>query len=242
VTSETTTTRTRQDPPVPQSSDDDITEADAAEEMSTVNLEKPSAETHEVTESDADDSEAGDEDTAIDGEESADVTDAAPTGRKWARAGIAVLAVLLLAALSVTALLYLKSYRPAQQTNAARTQIVLDAAKTGTVAALSYSPDNLDKDLATAKSHLTGDFLNYYTQFTDEVVRPAVKHKQVATAANVVRAAVSEMHPDTATVLVFVNQETTSKDRNEPSMVASSVLVTMTKTDGNWLISAFNPI
>ena len=57
---------------------------------------------------------------------------------------------------------------------------------------LSYSPDNLDKDLDAAKSHLTGDFLTYYTQFTDQVVRPAVKTKKVSTSANVVQAAVGE--------------------------------------------------
>ena len=38
----------------------------------------------------------------------------------------------------------------------------VDAARDGTVAMLSYKPDTLDQDFAAAKSHLTGDFLNYY--------------------------------------------------------------------------------
>lgn len=154
----------------------------------------------------------------------------------------AALAVLLVASAGLTAWLYFASYRPDQQTGPAASGVVLDAAKQGTVAALSYSPGSLDKDLDTAKSHLTGDFLAYYTEFTDSVVRPAVKKKSVSTTAEVVRAAVSELHPDQAKVLVFVNQTTTSADRPQPSMSASSINITMTKVDGKWLISAFDPV
>ncbi|OBF18564.1 hypothetical protein A5727_00895 [Mycobacterium sp. ACS4331] len=152
------------------------------------------------------------------------------------------LAVLLAASAAVTTWLYFTSYRPDQKVDAAAQQAALDAAKSGTVAALTYSPEELDKDLETAKSQMTGDFLSYYTKFTDEVVRKAVADKKVSTTAQVVRAAVSEMGPETAKVLVFVNQATTSNDRPDPSMAASSVLVTMTKVDGKWLISAFDPV
>jgi len=64
----------------------------------------------------------------------------------------------------------------------------------------------------------------------------------VKTEANVVRAAVSDMHPDRAVVLVFVNQVTTSKDRPDPALATSSVMVTMVKNSGRWLISEFNPV
>ncbi len=155
---------------------------------------------------------------------------------------VIALAVLLVASAAVTAWLYFTKYRPAQLTGETAQAQVLEDAKTGTLAALTYSPDSLDEDLTTAKSHLTGDFLSYYTTFTDDVVRKAVDEKKVATTAEIVRAAVSEMNPDTAKVLLFVNQTTTSADRPDPSMAASSVLVTMTKVDGDWLISAFDPV
>lgn len=162
--------------------------------------------------------------------------------RRSGRILAAVLAVLLVASAGLTAWLYFHSYRPAQAVNQAASDTVLQQAKDATIAVLSYSPDNLDKDLEAAKSHLTGDFLNYYTQFTDQVVRPAVKAKKVSTSANVVQAAVSEMQPEQAKVLVFVNQITTSADRTEPALTASSVIVTMKKIDGKWLISAFDPV
>ena len=74
------------------------------------------------------------------------------------------------------------------------------------------------------------------------MVRPAVQQKKVSTTANVVQAAISEMHPDNATVLVFVNQTTTSAERADPSLATSSVVVKMDKIDGKWLISEFNPV
>ena len=74
------------------------------------------------------------------------------------------------------------------------------------------------------------------------MVRPAVTQKGVKTEANVARAAVSEMHPSQAQVLVFVNQVTTSKDRPSPALATSAVMVTMVKSGGRWLISEFKPI
>ncbi len=212
----------------------------------------PEAEAADVADAQADATAA--EATEPADTEAAQAADAAvgePTGAaaektepkpKGARLLVIALAVLLVASAAVTTWLYFTKYRPAQLTGATAQSEVLDAAKTGTLAALTYSPEDLDGDLETAKSHLTGDFLSYYTTFTDDVVRKAVDEKKVATTAEVVRAAVSEMNPDTAKVLLFVNQTTTSADRPDPSMAASSVLVTMTKVDGNWLISAFDPV
>jgi len=158
------------------------------------------------------------------------------------RIGAIVLAVALLASAGVAAWLYFGQYRPGQQTNDAAANVALDAAKTGTVALLSYSPESLDKDFAAAKSHLTGDFLSYYTQFTQQIVTPAAKQKSVKTAASVVRAAVSEMHSDSAVVLVFINQNTTSKENPDGAFAASAVKVGLKKINDAWLISSFDPV
>jgi Mce-associated membrane protein len=156
--------------------------------------------------------------------------------------GVILLAASLIASAGVAAWLYFNQYRPDQQTDAAASQIALDAAKTGTVALLSYSPESLDKDFAAAKSHLTGDFLSYYTQFTETIVTPAAQQKAVKTTASVVRAAVSELRPHSAVVLVFVNQNTTSKENPDGAFAVSSVKVSLTKIDGTWLISSFDPV
>jgi Mce-associated membrane protein len=160
----------------------------------------------------------------------------------WARLGVLLLAVALVASAGVAAWLYFKQFRPDQEMNAAASTVALDAAKNGTISLLSYSPEKLDKDFANAKSHLTGDFLSYYTQFTDQVVTPAAKQKSVKTSATVVRAAVSEMHPDSAVVLVFINQVTTSKENPDGAFAASAVKVGLKKISDAWLISSFDPV
>jgi Mce-associated membrane protein len=153
-----------------------------------------------------------------------------------------LLTLALVASAGVTAWLYFNDFRPNQETNASAATEALESAKDATVSLLSYSPESLDKDFTTAKSHLTGDFLSYYTQFTEQIVKPAAKDKAVKTSASVVRAAVSELHPDSAVVLVFINQTTTSKENPDGAFAASSVKVGMKKIDGTWLISAFDPV
>jgi Mce-associated membrane protein len=152
------------------------------------------------------------------------------------------LILLLLISGGVATWLYFERYQPNRQTDPSVARAVISAASDGTVALLSYSPESLDKDFATAKSHLSGDFLSYYNQFTDQIVGPAAKEKSLKTTARVIGAAVSELHPNSAVVLVYVDQSTTSKDRPDPSESASSVLVSVTRVNGNWLITKFDPI
>jgi Mce-associated membrane protein len=154
----------------------------------------------------------------------------------------AALVLGLLAAGGLAGWLYFAQFRPDTQTDNAVAQSAVNAARDGTVALLSYKPDTLNQDFAAAKSHLTGDFLNYYDQFTKEVVTPAAQTKGVTTTAQVAGAAVSELNPDKAVVLVFINQATTSKERPDPAMASSSAKVSLAKVHGEWLITKFDPV
>ncbi|WP_063064899.1 hypothetical protein [Nocardia violaceofusca] len=160
------------------------------------------------------------------------------------RAGVGpgALGALALASVAAATGVYFTQYRPDQQTDEAAQRAATAAATDGSVAILSYAPDTLDHDLTTAKSFLTGDFLTYYGQFTQQVVAPAAKQKTVKTSAAVVRSAVEQIHPDSAVVLVFINQTTTTSDKPDPSMTSSSVKVSLSHVDGKWLISSFDPV
>ncbi|MBU8810204.1 hypothetical protein KL953_15075 [Mycolicibacterium goodii] len=160
-------------------------------------------------------------------------------GARWR--AIVVVGLLVSSAALVT-VLYLTQYRIDRQTDTKAVDEVVAAASTGTVALLSYTPDTLEADLAAARSKMTGDFLTYYGKFTSDVVAPAVQQKGITATARVARAGMMEIRPDSAKVLVFLNQETSSKERPDPSLTASSVVVSMTKVGGNWLISAFDPV
>jgi Mce-associated membrane protein len=200
-----------------------------------------------TTKDSADATDVDEPETATVTDESVDATPAQETSPRSRRAlvgriGAIVLVAALFASAGAAAWLYFKQYRPDLETNDAAASVALDAAKTGTVAMLSYSPESLDKDFANAKSHLTGDFLSYYTQFTEQIVTPAAKQKAVKTSAAVVRAAVAELHPDSAMVLVFINQNTTSKENPDGAFAASAVKVGLKKINDTWLISSFDPV
>ncbi|MEV0248086.1 twin-arginine translocation pathway signal [Nocardia sp. NPDC050712] len=173
------------------------------------------------------------------------------TARAWlgraltflrAAPGAVALAVSTIAVVLAAATLVWSQYLPDRHTGDTNSAAALAAAKDGTVALLTYAPETLDRDFASAKSHLTGDFLTYYGQFTDQIVTPAARSKSVKTSAVVVRAAVSDLRPEAATVLVFINQTTTSSEKPEPAMTASSVRVALTKVEASWLISSFDPV
>jgi Mce-associated membrane protein len=153
-----------------------------------------------------------------------------------------VLVLLLLISGGVATWLYFKQYRPDQQTDARVARTVVSAASDGTTALLSYSFDSLDKDFAAARAHLGGDFLSYYDQFTSQSAGPLAQQKSMKATATVTGAALSELHPDWAVVLVFVDQVTTTKDTPQPSVAVSSALVHMTRINGTWLITRFNPL
>lgn len=152
-----------------------------------------------------------------------------------------VAATLVVVTVGVAAGVYFLLYRPDQQVGDAAARRAIQAASDGAVAALSYSYDHLNRDFDNAKSHLTGDFLTYYSKFTDEAVAPMAQKGQLTASAKVVRAAVSEMHPDSAVVLVFVDQTTSSVKKKDPEKTQSSVSVTLKKVNGSWLIAKFDP-
>ncbi|OBJ57614.1 hypothetical protein A9W94_17205 [Mycobacterium asiaticum] len=165
---------------------------------------------------------------------------------RWARRCLSkwrsILATALVAAtVGAAAGMFFVQYRPDQKLSEAASRQAVQAASDGAVALLSYSFDSLNRDFAAAKSRLTGNFLAYYSKFREQIAAGALQGQLTATA-KVIKAAISDMHPDSAVVLVFVNQTTTSKRKPEPIEAHSSNLVTLTKIDGSWLIANFDPV
>lgn len=150
-----------------------------------------------------------------------------------------LLTTLLVATLGFGAGYFYFVYRPDLQTDRVARHEVVKAASDGAVALLSYSPETLERDFSNAKSRLTESYLTYYQQFADQIVGPAAQRGQVTTTATVIRAAVSEMNPNSAVVLVFVKQKTASKEKPQPIVTSSSVRVTLAKVKGSWLIEKF---
>jgi Mce-associated membrane protein len=152
-----------------------------------------------------------------------------------------VATTLVVAAVGFAAGVYFILYRPDQRVDDATAHRAIQAASDGAVAVLSYSYEHLNRDLNNAKSHLTGDFLAYYSKFANDLVAPTAQQGQLTATAKVIRAAVSELHPDRAVVLVFVDQTTGSVQKKDPEKTQSAILVTLTTVNGSWLIAKFDP-
>ncbi|MCV7317082.1 twin-arginine translocation pathway signal [Mycolicibacillus parakoreensis] len=161
------------------------------------------------------------------------------TATRWI--AVTLVSALFLAA-ALCCWLYFAMFRGDQQVGPEAEQAAMAAAADGATALLTYSPQTLDKDFAAAETHLTGDFLSYYTDFTENVVTPAAKEKDVQTVASVVRKGLINLDPRRAEVLIFVNQTTISKTNPSGSYTMSSVKVGLEKHDGRWLISSFDPV
>ena len=93
----------------------------------------------------------------------------------------------------------------------------VQAARDTAVAMLSYTRDNVEPNLVSAKQ------------------------KNITSVTQVQAAATISARRDEAVVLVFVNQTTTVGDQ-PPTDAASTVRMTLRKIDGRWLVSAFQPI
>jgi Mce-associated membrane protein len=117
----------------------------------------------------------------------------------------------------------------------------LQAATEGTVAMLSYRPDNVDTTLGAARERLTGDFRDAYTKLVNDVVIPGAKQKQVTAVATVAAAASVSASETHAVALVFVDQ-TVTIGTEAPTDTASSVRVSLDKVHDRWLISQFEPV
>lgn len=154
----------------------------------------------------------------------------------------ATLGGLLVASAGLAGWLYFGVLRADQQLGPADEQAVMATAADGAVAILTYAPKTMEQDFAAAESHLTGDFLAHYTDFTQKVVTPAVKEKEVQTVAAVVRKGVVSLRPSSAEVLIYLNQTTISKTNPDGAFSMSSVKVGLVKHDGRWLISSFDPV
>jgi Mce-associated membrane protein len=115
------------------------------------------------------------------------------------------------------------------------------AAKDSTVALLSYQPDTVERDLRAARDRLTGSFKDSYTQLIQDVVIPGAKKQHISAVAVVPAAASVSATPSHAVALLFVDQ-TVAVGNDAPTGTSSIVRVTMDKTGGRWLISAFDPI
>jgi len=156
----------------------------------------------------------------------------------WRIATVAVLAVLI-AGSGVAAWIL-----DTQTSNNTSTQQERDGAVAATKIPqiLSYNYKTLSADLAGASADTTGQFSGQFGLLASQLIGPnATKQKTVTKAAVPVAAAVDSSRNE-VTVLVFVDQSTTSKAQPKAQPNTSQLRVTMQKVSGRWLVEQFTAL
>ncbi|WP_255450371.1 h domain protein [Skermania sp. ID1734] len=148
---------------------------------------------------------------------------------------------IVVVALIVANVLLGLAYMHDRQSEQARTDAVA-AASSEAEAMLGYDFNTVDKSLPKAADGLTGDFRGQYMNLVNGTIIPGAKEKQLTVKVSVQGAAVVDARPSDATVLLFLNQVTTSKDSPKAATTGSRVRVQMSKVDGRWLVSNLTPI
>ena len=113
----------------------------------------------------------------------------------------------------------------------------LAAAEAHAVDLLSYDYRHLDRDFARAGKALTGSFADDYATTTKKVVEPTALEVKAVVTAEVAASSVVRAAQNQVVVLLFVNQTTTSTRVEGPKVDLNRVRLTMTRVDGDWLVS-----
>ncbi|MFD5724921.1 hypothetical protein ACFWMT_02300 [Streptomyces sp. NPDC058368] len=159
--------------------------------------------------------------------------------RRWPRVLAAVLVVALLAA---GAVMYVAG-RQLRDTPATSNLALTDSAATAQVAGevtnalgkvFSYSPDGTAATKASAQKLLAGKALQQYAALFGQVEKQSADQKLTLTT-HVVRAGVTRLTPDSAHLLVFLDQVYERKGK-AASKAAAQLSVTAQLREGHWAI------
>ena len=161
--------------------------------------------------------------------------------RRGSRASVTLAAlVIVTTGLAVAAGVLLVRVRSGRDAQAARPASVR-AAKKEVPALLSYSYQTFRADLARAEAGTTGTFRTTYRKLMSGRVEPAALAGHVVTRTSVSAAAVIAAGPGTATLLLFLSEQTRTDARQEPVLNDTAVRVTMRQVHGTWLVAGLVP-
>jgi Mce-associated membrane protein len=107
---------------------------------------------------------------------------------------------------------------------------------------LSYDYRHLPADFAAATATTTGSFRTDYQATTSKAVQQLATQTHAVVVAKVVAGGVVSSTSSRATVLLFVNQTTTSNRLSAAKTDLNRVQLTLSKVDGHWLVSALSAL
>ncbi|MFE6926042.1 hypothetical protein ACFVAV_33865 [Nocardia sp. NPDC057663] len=159
------------------------------------------------------------------------------------RATISTLVVLalLLCVVTATTVVFARSTADHQAT-AEAVRGARAAAESTVPKVLSYDHATIDREFPAVSESLTGKFRDDFGKLGSSVIIPAAHRDSIVTTATIVGTAVVSATSEKVTLLLFLNQETTSTKYQGPRLDGSRVRVTMDDAAGSWLISDITPV
>lgn len=208
------------DEPTPDVVEDEVAEADLVEE----------ARPQDVT-------PATDEDSATDLEESPapeSSTESEQPSRGLGTALTAALGIVVVLTLTVAAVLGIKAWH-GEQAEDARNQAAA-AGRKAAETALSYDYRDLDKSFAAARATMTPDFAAKFDE-TAKVAGELATKTKATVKADVREVGVRDGDADRVTLIIFVNQTTTSTiTKGSPRVDLNRTRFTMVRNGDRWLV------
>ncbi|QIK64937.1 hypothetical protein G7072_00055 [Nocardioides sp. HDW12B] len=120
-------------------------------------------------------------------------------------------------------------------TDADRDEVVA-AAETAAVAVLSYDHRSLEQDRDAALEFMTTAYGDSYRSTFDAAVLPSATDAEATVEAEVQETGITAIDGDSAEVLVFVDQSTTTAESPEPMAALNRITLTLVREDSEWLI------
>jgi Mce-associated membrane protein len=179
-----------------------------------------------------------DETAELDG---SDLEGTAPGVRRWRPTRLtAALAACLVALLVASALSLTMSRRDRADVSAGAA--ALASARTSAVTVLSYDYRQLDSDFAAATALTTGSLRSDYQATTSKAVAQLATQTHAVVIAKVVAGGVVSSTSTRVTVLLFVDQTTTSNRLDGPKVDQNRVQLVMQKVGSHWLVSGLKAL
>lgn len=108
---------------------------------------------------------------------------------------------------------------------------------------LSYNGNNdLNQEFAAKYDLLTGKFRDDFTTLTKSSIIPAAAAQGIVTNAKIVESGVISSAGDSVSVLMFINQTTTSSKDPAPQLDGSRVKITAIRSGDQWKIGGLQPV
>jgi Mce-associated membrane protein len=219
--------RRPEQPPADEPRSAEILDAEIVED----DIDDAQDQESEATVADPAPDEAGDETDAAEVEPDAG---AGLAGERRGRVLIGVLAGLVVVTLALGAVLGQKAWANRQEEQGRNAAV--GAANRAATLILSYDYRKLADDFAAARATLTPEFAEKFDQ-TTKVVGQGATQTKATVEADVREAAVSSSGENVVTVLLFVNQTTTSTiTKGKPRVDLNRARFVMVRSGDKWLV------